>query len=501
MPATPPPAADNSESADSFWSGAAKQLLPLIVIVVVVKWFLADVYSIPSGSMEPTLHGREYSGDRIFCTKLDYYWRQPRRWEVFVFKFPYEESRKYTSENTASYQGEYFIKRCVGLPGEEIFMARGDLYSRRGNETPKRQVKDDATQRGIWLPVSRQDFLDDINSDDERGAWQLSANLDEAKQTGILKETATFRPQTRLGDLPGVPDRYVRRQFITYQCPRCDREQRATITFPQFAATCANCGKFLRENDVVYYDFRVDYPARDMGRLQTLADIGDPTMSRQTDWHYVPDLRLRTQTIFQGVGGAVELRLTNDLDEAVLSVQMSGAGAGIAKLLINGDEYGAEELPLKSAPSFSDFGGTMTAAEKAQLRAAANEIEFYLCDGEYRAFVNGKPIFNAAPRGHDLTDLPPATASGASFSTITATQADNAPAGASVLEVALDRDIYYFLPSLRRSFAVAERSYMGVGDNCPSSNDSRNWGPVPEKNLVGVARAVWWPLDALRLIH
>ena len=35
--------------------------------------------------------------------------------------------------------------------------------------------------------------------------------------------------------------------------------------------------------------------------------------------------------------------------------------------------------------------------------------------------------------------------------------------------------------------------YYACGDNSPSSYDSRYWGPVPAKNLVGVAGGVFWP--------
>lgn len=35
--------------------------------------------------------------------------------------------------------------------------------------------------------------------------------------------------------------------------------------------------------------------------------------------------------------------------------------------------------------------------------------------------------------------------------------------------------------------------YMAMGDNSPESSDSRYWGPVPERNLVGPALFVYWP--------
>jgi len=41
---------------------------------------------------------------------------------------------------------------------------------------------------------------------------------------------------------------------------------------------------------------------------------------------------------------------------------------------------------------------------------------------------------------------------------------------------------------------LAADEYYACGDNSPSSYDSRYWGPVPAKNLVGIAGGVFWPL-------
>jgi signal peptidase I len=35
--------------------------------------------------------------------------------------------------------------------------------------------------------------------------------------------------------------------------------------------------------------------------------------------------------------------------------------------------------------------------------------------------------------------------------------------------------------------------YFMMGDNRAQSCDSREWGPVPRKNLIGEVFAVYWP--------
>lgn len=106
-------------SEPTFRKSTVREYFESIVVAVIlalfIRTFVVQAFKIPTGSMEDNL----LVGDHILVNKFIFGptvhpleeallpIRDPRRGDVAVFKYPEDPSRD-------------FIKRCMGLPGEEI---------------------------------------------------------------------------------------------------------------------------------------------------------------------------------------------------------------------------------------------------------------------------------------------------------------------------------------------------------------------------------------------
>ncbi len=104
-------------------------IIQALLLALVIRTFLFQPFSIPSGSMRPTL----LEGDYLFVSKYAYGYSHhsmpfspklfsgriwsgtPERGDVAVFKFPPNPDVDY-------------IKRIIGLPGDKIQMKEGVLF-------------------------------------------------------------------------------------------------------------------------------------------------------------------------------------------------------------------------------------------------------------------------------------------------------------------------------------------------------------------------------------
>jgi signal peptidase I len=148
------------KSEDGFWD-TIKVIIQALLIAFAVRMFLYQPFNIPSESMYPTLK----VGDYLFVSKLSYgyskysfnfglnlfgnelfkfgpipaegrfVWAaEPKRGDVAVFKLPRDNETDY-------------IKRVIGLPGDQIQMQDGVLFI-NGVQVPKQRIVDYVDEQG-----------------------------------------------------------------------------------------------------------------------------------------------------------------------------------------------------------------------------------------------------------------------------------------------------------------------------------------------------------------
>lgn len=102
------------EKQRGLWFHVLDVVLNVIVIVAIVggiRTFLVSPFQVEGNSMTSTLEDSEY----IIINKLAYYIGTPQRGDVVVFRPPNEP-------------GKYYVKRVIGLPGDEVVIRGGSVY-------------------------------------------------------------------------------------------------------------------------------------------------------------------------------------------------------------------------------------------------------------------------------------------------------------------------------------------------------------------------------------
>jgi len=514
------------------------------VLALLFRTFIAEAFVIPTGSMAPTLFGRNkdvvceechypyqvgaseevnedgyllsrvresicpncrhknnifdlpvFKGDRILVNKFPYQISNPERWDVIVFRYPEDPQKNY-------------IKRLVGLPGETIRISRGDVYARPEGQSEFAILRKENPYK--------QKVLQQLVYDDRYPPVDLLSKGWPERWSSVVHD-----------DAAGSVDGWSRSDQGWKHDPK-DRT---------FTAESSSDPQWIRYQHRVpkLHDWSSSPDGNDQSTNSSPELITDfcgynAVSSHSDDRYWVGDLTLNCTVEIASVdssqGGSAELWL--ELVEGVRRYRCRiDLSSGKATLLRNDDLSSDAQSPsIEMASADTPVRGP------GKYTLALANVDDRLCLWVNSNWLNsglipfGKGAEYSAPanRGSQVADLCPAgiAVKGAK---------------ARVSELVLQRDIYYRadgrfhsrqIDEVTGMFSIRDRlsqpveygdlyaeksneatfeplssdEFFVMGDNSPRSLDSRLWDnglnrrnahAVPRQALLGKAFFIYWP--------
>lgn len=415
-----------------FWEWVEPIGVALGIALLIMNYIMA-LYVIPTGSMQPTLRGKNdyFTGDKVLVNKFVYRMDSPERWDVFVFKYPNqvltcddcetdldreipldanydipEDLRcpKCGSDDLEVIEKDY-IKRCVGLPGDVLTIHDGNLLKQDPQKLWHFIDKTPLAQDALWIPIYRSS--DNPEAFDRFLKWRSGGDKVTPQGLRLAKGVG----HSAVWNLP--------------------------------AALHGNGDKGPRGGG--------------HGEDRNAPPVGDIK---------------------------IELQLVEAPTEGNLTLGLIWNGQAL-----NGDV------------NFKDH--TLTLTQKGQplkqMGFAENcrSFSFARIDGQLE-LVAGDSLLR-----HEQLNLDPQKDTTVTISP----QLIYRGSEMNIESLCFYRDIYYtsIYDDPRQSnptvYEVPANSYFALGDNSYFSSDSRVWGYVPQKMLIGKALSVILPLGQIGLIH
>ena len=219
-PARAPARVKGAKRARSFWRDLVIIVIAALVLTIVLKAFVVQVFAIPSGSMENTLQ----PGDRVLVNKLVYRFRDIARGDVVVFSGqgswgpdapppPGNPLVRFWDGVTnligISAPGTDYIKRVIGVPGDHVACCDAGRVTVNGvplSEQSYVHPGDVPSQVvfSVTVPPGQLWVLGDnrANSDDSRYRRDDPGSGTIPESAVVGRAFVIIWPPSRIGDLP-----------------------------------------------------------------------------------------------------------------------------------------------------------------------------------------------------------------------------------------------------------------------------------------------------------
>ncbi len=425
------------------------------------------------------------TGDRVLVLKPIYHLKEPNRGDVVVFKFPESPQERHVAQN--------YIKRAMGFGGETLAIHFGDLYVTRSLDYPA----DELGPNGLPLYERPDDPLDlwrpqymyqnnqkalDLFEKSRAAGFPTGQGGFEIVRKGVDQLLADSRIVWENDKLPTeLAGKFPPRWFpaigaknwngnnaelpneFTHKGDEQEWLRYRQLIYPWDQPQTAS------ETKPTYIDNMLGYNS-EVGRYR---DTGNPTQPRssESEKEWVGDLILECEAVVDA-NAEVTLELSKGLNRFQATF-----GNGTVKLASTG-------------PGAKEFG-----TRPCKVTSGTYSLRFANVDCRLHVWVNGTLI----DFGTDADYLPGSTVPNdpngyTQVNDVDAPASIGAKGTVTVRNIKLLRDVYYTHGSGGMFvYYVQPGHYMCLGDNSAQSSDSRTWGTVPERLMLGKAVFVFWP--------
>jgi signal peptidase I len=533
-----------------------RELLETVVFVVflvlLLKAFVAEAYVIPTGSMATTLLGdhckvtcekckypyllnAQYDnkilpmvtglcpncgqpiqidsvdangGDKVLVLKPRYDYAPPERHDVIVFKFPGGPQKDFIAHN--------YIKRLWGMPGDRLAIWYGDVYLRLGegaNERLEIIRRRTDTYQSMRRIVHHNDYLDPAlpvrwRDDAQPPRWQAEVGgklfriepaegLSWLSYRNILRPDGPGRFDAAIAALPQlITDNVDYNSSKSYNwTPDLMLECEFDLAEPQGELVLELVGGVdLHRARFNLADGQVD--------LRTLRQ-GKPLAFIDEHGKELPAERAQTETKLKKKGKHA-VRFCSFDQQLTLWVN--------DKLVFDEGLRFPAPLDEERGPRLADLQPVRIGAKQTKLAVSKLQIYrdiYYTQDAQRHDVAFDPGLYIPADAQQQLM---------AAEAARLALAEQRLPMDERALlinhRVRPEKwSPYYFRGAADAATRMTEPvfpldgkplgpdEYFALGDNSTASSDSRTWGPVPERLLLGKAVSVYFPLGRVQLIR
>jgi signal peptidase I len=465
------------------------------------------------------------SGDRVLVTKCNEPVMGPNRYDVVVFKYPRGPVDKSTPKN--------YIKRLMGLPGEILAIFFGRVYHR----LPEKEgdlFYDDVKDANVNANDLWQDQYMHTNEESAKKAFEGGKFTILRKPPGVMMalRRIVYDNDFQAKDLVGKLDRWSPPAGSAWKADK--------------ATGFASDGKAADKIDWLRYQHLLRPDEIDGVPNQPVAGVKKTLILDTLDYntgitegesdrrffesmyahaHWVGDLMLECNVEVVEPKGEFCLELSRGINRFQASFDLATGECTLYRL--GGKDNKREAPPLAVKPT------NLKAPGNYLVRFANIDARLTVWVDRELPFGDGKeydPPEMRGPYDKDVTDADIKARRGPTDNDFEPASIGSKGANVKIAHLRLWRDIYYRtsipphgsitdydnLNMTREGWSQGSQQlddmrdrmrfvtmyvqpghYLCLGDNSQASSDSRDWGLVPRRLMLGRALAVYYPIERI----